>query len=158
MRRFLRHEVDTITLVERLQQQLEVAKTHLQGGGSPVRTFSVDFFLKPFSQFGTEKFVKGDILSWRTNAILTESIQSSFVSKCLRRFFMIQVGSGLDTTKGDIVQELYQSCHLGTQQDFPSVWFNSCNGSKCTSSDLESYDFSHWCATVVFKRQHQHTE
>ena len=35
----LRHEVDTITLVERLQQQLEVAKTHLQGGGSFAKVF-----------------------------------------------------------------------------------------------------------------------
>ena len=51
----LRHEVDTITLVERLQQQLEVAKTHLQGGGSPVRTFSVDFFFYNFHSLTRKK-------------------------------------------------------------------------------------------------------
>ena len=31
-------------------------------------------------------------------------------------------------------------------RDFPFVRFNSCIGSRCTSSDLESYDFSRWCA------------
>ena len=74
--------MDTITLVERLQQQLEVAKTHLQGGGSPVRIENGDFFsflhhvltLRFF-------FFKKDNLYWR---IFTESIQRSHVFRTSR--------------------------------------------------------------------------
>ena len=83
MRRFLRHEVDTITLVERLQQQLEVAKTHLQGGGSPVRTFSVDFFLKAIFTVWHGKICEGRHLVLE-NKCNFDRVHSEFI--CVKMF------------------------------------------------------------------------